>query len=100
VVSELQREVAERPAAPPAAPAPEPAQGPPVVQVASTPDASEAQRIVARLRASGFDAFSIAVQSNGAPTHRVRVRSARGQTPATLAEELRAQGFDTWITRD
>jgi hypothetical protein len=55
---------------------------------------------VARLRASGFDAFSATVQSSGAPTHRVRVRSARGQTPAALAEDLRAQGFDTWITRD
>jgi cell division septation protein DedD len=70
------------------------------VQVASTPDAAEAQRIVARLRASGFDAFSVAVRPDGTTTHRVRVRALRDQTPAALAEKLRAQGFDTWIPRD
>jgi cell division septation protein DedD len=102
VVAELRREVADRPPAPPAAPAAvaAPAPGTPVVQVASTPDAAEAQRIVARLRAGGFDAFSVAGRANGAPTHRVRVRSGRGQTPSALAENLKAQGFDTWITRD
>jgi cell division septation protein DedD len=70
------------------------------VQVASTPDSAEAQRMVARLRASGFDAFSVAVRPNGIATHRVRVRTAREQTPAALADRLRALGVETWITRD
>jgi cell division septation protein DedD len=90
VVADLRREVEAR----------APAERPAVVQVASTPDSAEAQRIVARLRASGFDAFSVAVQPNGTTTHRVRVRTPRDQTPAAVAEKLRAQGFDTWITRD
>jgi cell division septation protein DedD len=102
VLSDLRREVQERPKpAPPAAPAPAPAaQRPPVVQVASTPDPAEAQRIVARLRSSGFDAFSVAVRPGGTPTHRVRVRTAGGEAPSALADRLRAQGFETWITQD
>jgi hypothetical protein len=56
--------------------------------------------MVARLRASGFDAFSLAVRPNGTTTHRVRVRAGKGQTPEALAERLKDQGFDTWITRD
>jgi cell division septation protein DedD len=103
VVDALRREVEARaPAAPaPAPPAPGPAeQGAAVIQVASTPDAAEAQRIVARLRSGGFDAFSIAVRPNGSTTHRVRVRASGNQTPAAVAERLRAQGFETWITRD
>jgi hypothetical protein len=95
VVDSLRREVEARPPGP----AP-PEQGAPVIQVASTPDAAEAQRIVARLRSGGFDAFSIAVRPNGSTTHRVRVRASGNQTPAAVAERLRAQGFETWITRD
>jgi cell division septation protein DedD len=71
-----------------------------VVQIASTADPVEAQRIVARLRADGFDAFSIAVHPNGMTTHRVRVRAGKDQTAASVADRLRAQGFDTWITSD
>ena len=101
VVDGLKREVAARPPEPPAAPEPAAAERAALVQVASTPDSAEAQRIVARLRASGFDAFSLAVRPNGTTTtHRVRVRAAKGQTPEALAERLKDQGFDTWITRD
>jgi len=83
--------------APAAAPAP---RGTPVVQVASTRDPAEARRIAARLRSGGFDAYQVAVSPNGTTTHRVRVRTRRGETAAELADRLKAQGFETWVTTE
>jgi cell division septation protein DedD len=111
VTEELRREIQARPvpasAAPAAGPVAAPARPPaaaaratPVVQVASTRDPAEARRIVARLRSSGFDVYSVAVSPNGSTTHRVRVRTKGGESPAQLADRLKAQGFETWITSD
>jgi cell division septation protein DedD len=91
------------PSKPAAAPRGSPAvapRGTPVVQVASTRDPAEARRISARLRSGGFDVYSVAVSPNGTTTHRVRVRTKPGETPAQLADRLKAQGFETWITSD
>ncbi len=96
VLGDLEREVAGR-AAPPSAAAPERL----VVQVASTTDAAEAGRLVARLRTEGFDAFSVVLQpADGIRRHRVRVRPAGGVLAGDLADRLRDQGYATWITPD
>jgi cell division septation protein DedD len=71
-----------------------------VVQVAAYTDARSAEALVRRLRERGYDSFVSSSVPQGKLRFRVRVRPARGQEVAQLAEALGASGYGVWITRE
>jgi cell division protein FtsN len=92
VIEDLARELAARSGA-----APERL----IVQVASTTDQGEADRIAGRLTRAGFDAFTVMLQPPDGPRRfRVRVRPSGGVQTEDLASRLRQRGYATWITHD
>lgn len=83
-------------AAPPAAP---PAEGP-VIQVFSSRDRDQAERIVERLRNGGERPFLSPVEVEGQTMYRVRLGPYADRDEATrIAERVRrGYGLDTWVT--
>ena len=97
--------------APPAAKAPAPSQPAPsqpppaavsgrVIQVFSTRDAAQADKLVRRLGEGGYPAFLVEESLASGKTYRVRVGPYQQEAKAQqVAEELRRQyRLDTWIT--
>ena len=77
-----------------------PSAGTPVVQVASEPTRARADALVDRLVREDFRAYVSGSRPEGSPRYRVRVRTARGQTPRVLAKALEARGFAVWVTNE
>jgi DedD protein len=71
-----------------------------VIQVFSTPDAAQADRLVRRLGDGGYPAFLLEESLQGRTTYRVRVGPYRQQGEAQkIADELRREyRLETWIT--
>ncbi len=90
---------------PPGEPAPTPARAATaaagrVIQVFSTPDAAQADKLVRRLGDGGYPAFLIEESVRGRTTYRVRVgpyqQEARAQQ---IADQLRREyRLETWVT--
>jgi hypothetical protein len=55
---------------------------------------------VQRLARDGFDAYVSDAKTEGKARFRVRVRPAKGQTPDSLSELLRAGGYSVWVIRE
>jgi cell division septation protein DedD len=99
--------VAERrppPAAEEPPPAPRPAVQTPapgrVIQVFSTPDAAQADKLVRRLGDGGYPAYLVRERLQGRTTYRVRVGPYEQEAAAEkVADELRREyRLETWIT--
>jgi cell division septation protein DedD len=82
---------------PPAAPAAEGL----VVQVFSSPDGVQAQRILQRLVDGGYRAFLSPVQVGAQTMHRVRIGpfAERGEAQRVADQVRQRFRLDTWITR-
>ncbi len=93
---------------PPTVKAPPPKGPPPVVtatggrviQVFSTPDAAQANKLLRRLGEGGYPAFLLEESLQGRKTYRVRVGPYRQEAKARqIADELRREyRLETWIT--
>lgn len=70
-----------------------------VVQVLSLADPKQADAMIARLRAQGFEPYSSAMPNKPGKL-RVRVRPKSGETTASLEARLRELGFKTWTTAE
>ena len=90
----------QAPSAVPAVPNPPSAAGL-VVQVFSSPDGAQAQRILQRLVAGGYRAFLSPVQVDSQTMHRVRIGPFAERSEAQrIADQVRQRfKLDTWITR-
>ena len=93
----------EPPAAQPPAPRPQQppaAAGGRVIQVFSTRDAAQADKLVKRLGEGGYPAYLVEESLDSGKTYRVRVGPYRQEAKALqVAEELRRQyRLETWIT--
>ena len=98
-VAEKKPEPRQAPVKPPP-PAPSPGAGGRVIQVFSTLDAAQADRLVRRLGEGGYPAYLVEENLQGRTTYRVRVgpyqQEARAQK---IADELRREyRLETWIT--
>jgi sporulation related protein len=91
---EIVRELEKKTAAP--APA---ATANTVVQVLSLADQKQADAMIAKLRAQGFQPYA-SPMPNKAGKLRVRVRPKAGETTAALEARLRELGFKTWTTAE
>lgn len=72
-----------------------------VIQVKSTPERADADRLQGSLAAAGFPAFVIAADVNGRTTYRVRVGRYRTSEDATAVERALSERSDvesTWVT--
>jgi cell division septation protein DedD len=96
---EIVRELEKKTAAAPAAPAKPAATTGTVVQVLSLADQKQADTMIARLRAQGFEPYA-SPMPNKAGKLRVRVRPKSGETTAALETRLRELGFKTWTTSE
>ena len=96
IVRELEKKTAGAAAAPSPAAA---ASSGTVVQVLSLADQKQADAMIARLRAQGFEPYS-SPMPNKAGKLRVRVRPKSGETTAALEARLRGLGFKTWTTSE
>ncbi len=81
-------------------PAPPTAQGGRVIQVFSTLDAGQADRLVKRLGDGGYPAYLVEENLQGRTTYRVRVGPYQQEDRARkIADELRREyRLETWIT--
>ena len=70
-----------------------------MVQVLSLADPKQADAMITRLRAQGFEPYS-SPMPNKAGKLRVRVRPKSGETTAALEVRLRELGFKTWTTAE
>ena len=70
-----------------------------VVQVLSLADQKQADAMIAKLRAQGFQPYA-SPMPNKAGKLRVRVRPKAGETTAALETRLRELGFKTWTTSE
>jgi cell division septation protein DedD len=86
---------------PPAAPAGASAADGLVVQVFSSPDGVQAQRILQRLVDGGYRAFLSPVQVGAQTMHRVRIGpfAERGEAQRVADQVRQRFRLDTWITR-
>ncbi|HTO55670.1 MAG TPA: SPOR domain-containing protein [Myxococcota bacterium] len=89
-----------KPAAEPPVSSPPPAAAgkPTVIQVLSLAQRSQADALVIKLKAQGFDPYVTAMPDKSG-RFRVRVRSG-GQDPVALEAKLRALGLKTWATTE
>jgi cell division septation protein DedD len=92
------RELEKKTAAPAAAANPA-AGASTVVQVLSLADKKQADAMIAKLKAQGFEPYASAMP-NKAGKLRVRVRPKGGETTAALEARLRGLGFKTWTTAE
>jgi cell division septation protein DedD len=91
---QIVRELEKKTAAPPAADAHHP-----VIQVLSLAERKQADALVTKLRAQGFDPYVTAMPDKSG-RFRVRVRPTAGQDPAELEQRLKALGLKTWATAE
>jgi cell division septation protein DedD len=93
-------EPATRPAAPPAAESAPPGAGEVVIQVFSSHDREQAQKIVDRLVAGGRDAYLSPVEMDGRTMYRVRIGpfADRAQAQPVADDVRRRFRLETWIT--
>ncbi len=92
---------ARAPSAPPLQAPAEPREGEMVIQVFSSPDEPQAQRILERLTKAGFGAFLSPVRVGNQTMHRVRIGPFTDRAEAQrIADQVQQQfRLDTWITR-
>jgi len=70
-----------------------------VVQVLSLADKKQADAMMAKLKAKGFESYTTAMPDKSGRL-RVRVRPKGGETTAALEVRLRELGFKTWTTAE
>lgn len=85
---------------PPTRPAPTAADEMVVVQVFSTRDAPQADKVLTQLKEAGYPAFSFAVEVDGQKMYRVRIGPYAARSEAEKAADAvrRTYKYDTWIT--
>ena len=85
--------------APPAVATPPAAAPATVVQVLSLADKKQADAMMAKLKAQGFESYTTPMPDKSGRL-RVRVRPKGGETTAALEARLRELGFKTWTTAE
>ncbi|HXZ84011.1 MAG TPA: SPOR domain-containing protein, partial [Myxococcota bacterium] len=70
-----------------------------VVQVLSLAERAQADALVTRLKAQGFQPYLVPMPDQSG-RYRVRVRPDAGQSVAELEQKLRGLGMKTWITAE